>query len=167
MRIAPPDGGRSIFDYQPDLFAAFNRLYGTLWTDGSLEQPVKETARIRNDAASSTAVSEGAFASQVRSSRASTRQRSTTSRTPDEVRSPPASTASRRPDDRRHRDRPDRSPRRAPNRASSTSSPRGRSSSRGHDRACVGLLQGRDRMGSAGGDADARGADADAGPSSS
>jgi hypothetical protein len=48
MRIAPPEGGQSVFDYQPDLFATFNRLYGTLWTDGGLEQPVKETARIRN-----------------------------------------------------------------------------------------------------------------------
>jgi hypothetical protein len=48
MRIEPPDGGQSVFDYQPELFATFNRLYGTLWTEGSLEQPVKETARIRN-----------------------------------------------------------------------------------------------------------------------
>jgi hypothetical protein len=48
MRIAPPDGGQSLFDYEPELFETFNRLYGTLWTDGSLEQPVKETARIRN-----------------------------------------------------------------------------------------------------------------------
>jgi hypothetical protein len=48
MRIAPPDGGQSIFDYQPELFADFNRLYGALWTLGGLEQPVKETARIRN-----------------------------------------------------------------------------------------------------------------------
>jgi hypothetical protein len=48
MRIAPPAGGQSNFDHQPDLFAAFNRLYGALWTLGGLEQPVKETARIRN-----------------------------------------------------------------------------------------------------------------------
>jgi hypothetical protein len=48
MRIAPPEGGQSVFDHQPELFATFNRLYGTLWTEGALEQPVKETARIRN-----------------------------------------------------------------------------------------------------------------------
>ena len=48
MRIVPPEGGQSIFDHQPDLFAAFNRLYGALWTLGDLEQPVKEAARIRN-----------------------------------------------------------------------------------------------------------------------
>ena len=48
MRIAPPERGQSIFDHQPELFATFNRLYGVLWTLGSVEQPVKETARIRN-----------------------------------------------------------------------------------------------------------------------
>ena len=48
MRIAPPEGGQSIFDHQPELFATFNRLYGVLWTLGSVEQPIKETARIRN-----------------------------------------------------------------------------------------------------------------------
>ena len=36
MRIEPPAGGQSIFDHQPELFASFNRLYGTLWTLGAL-----------------------------------------------------------------------------------------------------------------------------------
>lgn len=38
----------SFLDHQPDLFAAFNRLYGTLWSDGVLDQPTKEVARLRN-----------------------------------------------------------------------------------------------------------------------
>ncbi len=48
MRLEPPPGGASLFDHQPDLFARFNRLYGTLWTLGSVDQPTKEVARIRN-----------------------------------------------------------------------------------------------------------------------
>jgi hypothetical protein len=48
MRIKPPEGGTSLFDYQPELFAAFNRLYGTLWTGGVVDEPTKEVARIRN-----------------------------------------------------------------------------------------------------------------------
>jgi hypothetical protein len=48
MRIQPPEGGQSVFDHQPGLFAAFNRLYGTLWTLGTVDQPIKETARLRN-----------------------------------------------------------------------------------------------------------------------
>jgi AhpD family alkylhydroperoxidase len=38
----------SFLDHQPEMFAAFNRLYGTLWTDGAVDQPTKEVARLRN-----------------------------------------------------------------------------------------------------------------------
>ena len=48
MRISVPSGGSSFFDHQPELFAAFNRFYGTLWTEGVLDQPTKEVGRIRN-----------------------------------------------------------------------------------------------------------------------
>jgi AhpD family alkylhydroperoxidase len=48
MRIRPPEGGLSFLDHQPELFAAFNRLYGTLWSEGTLDQPTKEVARLRN-----------------------------------------------------------------------------------------------------------------------
>jgi len=48
MRIRAPEGGLSFLDHQPELFAAFNRLYGTLWTDGAIDQPTKEVARLRN-----------------------------------------------------------------------------------------------------------------------
>jgi alkylhydroperoxidase family enzyme len=47
-RIAPPEGGMSVFDHHPDLFATFNRFYGYLWTYGALDQPTKEAARMRN-----------------------------------------------------------------------------------------------------------------------
>lgn len=48
MRIAPPPGGTSLFDHQPDVFATFNRLYGTLWSEGVLDQAAKEAGRLRN-----------------------------------------------------------------------------------------------------------------------
>ena len=48
MRIAVPEGGMSFFDFQPELFAAFNRFYGTLWSEGVLDQPTKEVGRLRN-----------------------------------------------------------------------------------------------------------------------
>ncbi len=48
MRIHPPEGGTSLFDHQPELFAAFNELYGALWSNGCVDQPTKEVARIRN-----------------------------------------------------------------------------------------------------------------------
>jgi hypothetical protein len=48
MRISPPENGKSLFDHQSELFTAFNRLYGTLWSLGSVDQPTKEVARIRN-----------------------------------------------------------------------------------------------------------------------
>jgi len=48
MRFAPPPGGASFFDHRPDVFAAFNVLYGTLWSEGRVDQPTKEVARLRN-----------------------------------------------------------------------------------------------------------------------
>jgi hypothetical protein len=48
MRIQPPDGGTSIFDHQPELFACFNLFYGVLWSEGQLDQTTKEVGRLRN-----------------------------------------------------------------------------------------------------------------------
>jgi hypothetical protein len=48
VRIHPPEGGASFFDHQPELFAAFNRLYASLWSEGAVDQPTKEVARLRN-----------------------------------------------------------------------------------------------------------------------
>ena len=48
MRIAPPPGKLTFLDHRPELFAAFNRFYGTLWTESVLDQPTKEVARLRN-----------------------------------------------------------------------------------------------------------------------
>jgi alkylhydroperoxidase family enzyme len=48
MRIAPPEGGTSLFDHEPELFATFNQLYGTLWSEGVLDQATKEAGRLRN-----------------------------------------------------------------------------------------------------------------------
>ena len=53
-RVAPPAvrGGdaisASVLAHQPELLAAFQRLYGTLWSHGVLDQPTKEVARLRN-----------------------------------------------------------------------------------------------------------------------
>jgi AhpD family alkylhydroperoxidase len=47
-RITPPEGGISVFDHDPELWATFNRFYGYLWTFGALDQPTKEAARLRN-----------------------------------------------------------------------------------------------------------------------
>jgi hypothetical protein len=48
MPIRPPEGGASFFNHQPGLFAAFNTLYGHLWSRGCVDQPTKEVARLRN-----------------------------------------------------------------------------------------------------------------------
>lgn len=48
MRIAPPAGKATFLEHRPELFAAFNRFYGTLWTRGVLDQATKEVARLRN-----------------------------------------------------------------------------------------------------------------------
>jgi len=47
-RLAPPPGGVTPFDHQPELWAAFNRYYGTLWSEGVVDQPTKEVGRLRN-----------------------------------------------------------------------------------------------------------------------
>ncbi len=38
----------TLFDHVPELFAAFNRFYGTLWSEGVVDQPTKEVGRLRN-----------------------------------------------------------------------------------------------------------------------
>ena len=48
MRIDPPAGGQSLFDHQPELFDDLQPLYGTLWTEGTVDQATKEAGRIRN-----------------------------------------------------------------------------------------------------------------------
>lgn len=48
MRISVPEGGQSLFDHQPELFARFNHYYGTLWSDGVVDQAAKEVGRLRN-----------------------------------------------------------------------------------------------------------------------
>lgn len=48
MRISPPEGKLTFLDHRPELFAAFNRFYGTLWSHGVLDQATKEVVRLRN-----------------------------------------------------------------------------------------------------------------------
>jgi len=48
MRLPPPPGGSTAFDNCPDLWASFQRYYGTLWSEGVVDQPTKEVARLRN-----------------------------------------------------------------------------------------------------------------------
>ncbi len=48
MRLAPPPGGATVFEHCPDLWAAFERYYGALWTGGLVDEPTKEVARLRN-----------------------------------------------------------------------------------------------------------------------
>lgn len=43
-----PPGALTVFDHAPELFAEFNRFYGTLWTEGELDQATKEVGRLRN-----------------------------------------------------------------------------------------------------------------------
>ena len=38
----------NVFDHAPELFATFNRFYGTLWTQGELDQATKEVGRLRS-----------------------------------------------------------------------------------------------------------------------
>jgi alkylhydroperoxidase family enzyme len=47
-RLAPPPGTATPFDHRPALWAAFNRYYGTLWSEGVVDQPTKEVGRLRN-----------------------------------------------------------------------------------------------------------------------
>jgi alkylhydroperoxidase family enzyme len=48
MRLPPPQGGATAFDHCPELWAAFQRYYGTLWSEGIVDQPTKEVGRLRN-----------------------------------------------------------------------------------------------------------------------
>jgi alkylhydroperoxidase family enzyme len=47
-RVANPPDGLTPFDHQPELWAAFNRFYGTLWSDGVVDDATKEVGRLRN-----------------------------------------------------------------------------------------------------------------------
>ena len=38
-RVRSPKGGLTPFDHQPPLWEAFNRYYGTLWSDGVVDDP--------------------------------------------------------------------------------------------------------------------------------
>ena len=48
MRLDIPPGGATPLDHRADLFAEFNRYYGTLWSRGVLDQATKEVGRLRN-----------------------------------------------------------------------------------------------------------------------
>lgn len=53
-RVPPPAArgtdavSSSVLAHQPELLRAFQRLYGTLWSHGTLDQATKEVARLRN-----------------------------------------------------------------------------------------------------------------------
>ena len=47
-RVRNPPGGFTPFDHQPALWTAFNRFYGTLWSDGVVDDATKEVGRLRN-----------------------------------------------------------------------------------------------------------------------
>lgn len=52
-RVPPPPPGDGtaaygVLAHQPELLQAFRRLYGTLWSEGVVDQATKEVARIRN-----------------------------------------------------------------------------------------------------------------------
>lgn len=47
-RLEPPPGALTPFDHRPDVWAAFNRYYGTLWSEGVVDQATKEVGRLRN-----------------------------------------------------------------------------------------------------------------------
>ena len=44
MRITIPEGGMSLFDWQPELFATFNLFYGVLWSEG-VARPAHQRGR--------------------------------------------------------------------------------------------------------------------------
>jgi alkylhydroperoxidase family enzyme len=48
MRMLPPEGGSTMFEFDPELNAVFLRFYGTLWSEGALDQATKEVERIRS-----------------------------------------------------------------------------------------------------------------------
>jgi alkylhydroperoxidase family enzyme len=47
-RVKNPPGGLTPFDHQPALWDAFNAYYGTLWSEGVVDDPTKEVGRLRN-----------------------------------------------------------------------------------------------------------------------
>ena len=47
-RVRNPHGGLTPFDHHPELWAAFNTYYGTLWSRGVVDDPTKEVGRLRN-----------------------------------------------------------------------------------------------------------------------
>jgi alkylhydroperoxidase family enzyme len=47
-RLDPPPGGLIPFDHVPQVWSAFNRFYGTLWSDGVVDEATKEVGRLRN-----------------------------------------------------------------------------------------------------------------------
>ena len=47
-RVRNPKGGLTPFDHHPELWAAFNRYYGTLWSEGIVDDATKEVGRLRN-----------------------------------------------------------------------------------------------------------------------
>jgi AhpD family alkylhydroperoxidase len=48
VRVRNPEGGLTPFDHHPELWAAFNRYYGTLWSEGVVDDATKEVGRLRN-----------------------------------------------------------------------------------------------------------------------
>jgi len=48
MRMEPPEGGSTMFEYDPVLNSVFLNFYGTLWSEGKLDQATKEVERIRS-----------------------------------------------------------------------------------------------------------------------
>jgi len=47
-RVDIPRGGSTPFDHHPEAWAAFQRYYATLWSQGVVDQPTKEVGRLRN-----------------------------------------------------------------------------------------------------------------------
>src|SRR5260370_40190694 len=47
-RVRSPKGGLTPFEPPPQLWESFNRYYGTLWSDGVVDDPTKEVGRLRN-----------------------------------------------------------------------------------------------------------------------
>lgn len=47
-RLDAPSGGATPFDHRPQLWAAFEAYYGTLWAEGIVDQPTKEVGRLHN-----------------------------------------------------------------------------------------------------------------------
>jgi alkylhydroperoxidase family enzyme len=48
VRVRSPQGGLTPFDHRSELWAAFNAFYGTLWSEGIVDDATKEVGRLRN-----------------------------------------------------------------------------------------------------------------------